>query len=32
MVADYDRARPLVIDPVVVWSTFVGGQDGTLRR
>lgn len=25
-VADYDRALPLVIDPVIGWATFVGGQ------
>lgn len=27
-VADYDRTRSLVIDPVVVYSTYLGGSDG----
>jgi|GEM_PF-2394212 len=24
---DYDRSRPLTIDPVVVWATYLGGND-----
>jgi hypothetical protein len=27
-VASYDRRRPLVIDPVIVYSTYLGGCDG----
>lgn len=26
---DYDRNRPLVIDPVIGWSTLLGGDQGT---
>ena len=28
--AEYDRSRPLVIDPVIVWSTYVGPLNGHL--
>jgi hypothetical protein len=28
LVADYDRRRPLVIDPVLVYSTYLGGDSG----
>ena len=28
-VADYDRARPLVVDPLLLYSTYLGGGNGT---
>src|SRR6185503_18506577 len=31
-VADYDRARPLVIDPVLSYSTYLGGSAGDEGR
>jgi PKD repeat protein len=29
---DYDRALPVVIDPVLVYSTYLGGSDGEVGR
>lgn len=29
--AEWDRSRPLVIDPLLVWSSYLGGRDGDER-